>query len=280
MWNVRERIDMLRSIFYYCVAALYVSVFVTVIMTAHVQGYATLLQTLTQENGLYESVSVILLLCMSGYGVYAIYMYNKCLTKRAVAFLVMVTSAALVAAMEELSWGQHLWHFQSSAFFLEHNYQHETNLHNFIDANLFSSVLYSSVYVCLVFIPLLYKILLKKRGHFCWLRRFDIGAHAILMVLFASSLQLYFYDDVGVTADRLTLFAGLLLFGYYAWYVERTPTVMAHYVVVLAATGIFMTHYKIFDFYNAQYEIREMFVIAAVLLVFMEFINGYRAKIQ
>ena len=40
--------------------------------------------------------------------------------------------ACVFAAGEEISWGQRLLHVASPEFFLEHNAQHETNLHNLV----------------------------------------------------------------------------------------------------------------------------------------------------
>lgn len=39
-------------------------------------------------------------------------------------------------AMEEISWGQRLWGWQSPELFLAHNFQQETNLHNVADGDL------------------------------------------------------------------------------------------------------------------------------------------------
>ena len=46
------------------------------------------------------------------------------------AFYVGFALAALFVAFEEISWGQHLFRWQSPAWFAERNAQRETNLHN------------------------------------------------------------------------------------------------------------------------------------------------------
>jgi hypothetical protein len=41
-----------------------------------------------------------------------------------------------VVAMEEISWGQRLLGFRPATYFLEHNFQQETNVHNVVDTKL------------------------------------------------------------------------------------------------------------------------------------------------
>jgi hypothetical protein len=190
--------------------------------------------------------------------------------------IILFAFVAFLAAMEEISWGQHLLHFQSSSYFLEHNIQHETNLHNLVDGNLFSSIIYSTVYTFLVFLPLLYKLFLRKIEKLQWLHWFDINEHTILIVLFASSFQIYFYDDIGVIFDMVSLLSGLLLFGFYLFVYPSTRLLKMHFIFVLGAMAVFMLDYKIFDFFNMQYEIREMFVVLASALIFMELIEKQR----
>ncbi len=43
-----------------------------------------------------------------------------------------LTLLCFFAAGEEISWGQRLFHLASPEFFLQHNAQHETNLHNLV----------------------------------------------------------------------------------------------------------------------------------------------------
>ncbi len=267
-----------NTLLYASLALLYSIAIATVIITAH--GDATLLRTMTQENGFFESMSVVVLLSITIYGCIALYRYNKQFSVAALAAIALMSLLTFIAAMEEMSWGQHLLHFQSSDFFLQHNQQHETNLHNLVDANLFSSILYSMVYTVFVFIPLLYKIRLHRYALFTKLSWLDLNPHTILVVLFASSFQIYFYDDIGVIVDMFTLLSGLALFGYYLYVTPLSRYVLLHYIVVLSTTAICMVHHHIFDFFNMQYEIREMFVMVATLLLFREAIERYRSHLS
>ncbi|MEA2111221.1 MAG: hypothetical protein U9P71_04140 [Campylobacterota bacterium] len=266
----------MRKILEIITPLLYIIALTTVALTANIGGYEDFLKTMTQENGFFESVSVVLLLGIFAYGLFAIYMYKKVFNIFMLAAVGLFAFLAFLAAMEEISWGQHLFHFQSSSYFVENNLQKETNLHNFMNANLFSSIIYSTIYTVLVFLPLLYKIFLKKFNTLEWLHWFDINPHTILIVLFASSFQIYFYDDIGVVFDMVTLLAAVAMFGAFLFTQECTKFLKIHFGFILLSIGVNMLHYEIFNFFNMQYEIREMFVVLAAMLVFMELIHKQR----
>jgi hypothetical protein len=181
--------------------------------------------------------------------------------------------------MEEISWGQHLFHFQSSNYFLERNLQQETNFHNLIEANIFSSIIYTTIYIMFVFIPLLYKIFNSHLKNILVLKYFYINPHTILVVLFASVFQLYFYNDTGVLVDMLTHITSLLLFGYYLLQAKnKDKWLRVHFTFVIIATIISAYHYKAYSFFNMQYEIRESFVVLSALLIFVELIQKEKSK--
>jgi hypothetical protein len=251
---------------------LYVTALATVLATAYVKGYENFLKTMTQENGFFETITVLLLTAIFIYGVRAVYMYKARLQKWHLIAVVLFSLLAFLAAMEELSWGQHWFHFQSSEYFMQNNMQQETNLHNLIDGNVFSSIIYTSVYALLVFMPLLYKSFLKKHQRFSWLAYFDINAHTVLVVLFGASFQIYFYNDIGVIFDMLTLVCALALFAFLLFKEESSKMLKLHFAFVVFSVLFCMVHYGVFEFFNMQYEIREMFVVLASLMIFHELI--------
>jgi hypothetical protein len=67
------------------------------------------------------------------------------------------------AAGEEISWGQRLLDFSSPTFFLEHNAQHETNLHNMVVAGVkvnklvFSQLMVVCAALFLLVLPVLHR---------------------------------------------------------------------------------------------------------------------------
>jgi len=245
----------------------------TVFATANLAGHRFLLLHMTRENGFFETLSVVWLLFICIYGVYSIIKYREYLGRYFIFGIVLFSILSFLAGMEEISWGQQIFHFQSSEYFLQHNLQHEENLHNLIDANLFSSIIYSSVYTLLVFIPLFYKIF-PIFHKFLWLKYFDINPHTILVVLFSSIFQKYFYhDNFGVLSDMITHIVALCLFAYFLFLYRSTIWLKLHFLFIILSTAIAMTSYKFFGFYNTQYEIRESFVVLASLLIFIELIQ-------
>ncbi len=252
---------------------LYFTAISTIILTAYINGYERILENMTRENGFYETVSVFILLGIFIFGIFSLYTYRKTFNKISLILIGLFSSIALLAAMEEISWGQQLFHFQSTNYFIENNLQKETNIHNLMDANLFSSIIYSSVYTFFVFIPMSYKIILKKYNKFSCFHWFNINPHIILIVLFASSFQIYFYNDIGVIVDFITLWVGLLLFGYFIYSNSNSKLLKIHFGFVVLSSCIFMINYKIFGFFNMQYEIREMFVMLASLFIFVELVR-------
>ncbi len=253
---------------------LYVIAIGTVWMSASLLGQEQLLHIMTQENGFFESLTVLFLFGISAYGIKSLLSYRF---ERwfwwAVALFSLLT---FLAGMEEISWGQQLFHFQSGEFFLQENLQQETNLHNLVNANLFSSIIYSSVYTLLVFIPLLVKLYPAIQERLFFLKYFDINPHSILVVLFASVFQIYFYDDFGVWFDMITHLGALGLFGLYLILKKSTIMLKIHYGFILMATMISMYSHEIYRFENMQYEIREMFVVLASFLIFVELIKKER----
>ncbi len=246
-----------------------ISIF-TIIATKYIPDYEFLLKQMSHENSFFESVGTIALFLIFFYGIYALkrYRFNRYEKIGIVIFSIL----SFLAGMEEISWGQQIFHFPTSEYFAKHNIQDETNLHNLIDGNLFSSIVYSSVYTFLVFIPLIYKIF-PKLDRFKFMRYFDIEPNIILVVLFGSTFQLYFYNDMGVIIDMITLFLALILFGIFLILKERDRLVKIHFFIVVATAFISMGCHTIYSFYNMQYEIRESFIELAGLLLFIQFIN-------
>jgi hypothetical protein len=252
---------------------LYLIALATVVSTAHISGYETFLRTMTLENGFFETLSVILLFSISLYGITCAIRSREQLSKIAFIFTIGFALVAFLAGMEEISWGQQLFHFQSGEFFLKENLQQETNLHNLIPATIFSGVIYFSIYSFFIFIPLFYKIFNTELKPYRLLGYFDINPHIILVTLFASSFQMFFYHHIGSWTDMITFFIALMLFGYYMWSYPSTLWLKLHFAFILVATTLSLWSHEVYRFKNMQYEIRESFVVLASLLLFIELVN-------
>jgi hypothetical protein len=260
------------------IALLYALALFAVVATAHLTGFEHFLRTITKENGFFETISVLFLLSISLYGVICSIRNRHYFHQITLFAILSFALLAFIAGMEEISWGQQLFHFESSEFFLTQNHQKETNLHNLIDGNLFSSILYTSIYTLFIFIPLFYKLFPKLLERFMILKYFDINPHTILVALFASIFQLYFYKDIGVVVDMLSHLTALLLFAYLLWSQQKNFWLWIHYGMIVMATLLSMLCQEVYRFHNMQYEIRESFVVLTALLIFVELIKKEKHK--
>jgi hypothetical protein len=245
------------------------SSFLTVLISAHITGQEELLEIMTKENGFFEWMSVFILMSISAYG---LYFCKKHYTQLSKLMLILIGGFAVVAflgAMEEISWGQQIFHFESSEYFIQNNYQKETNLHNFIPADLFSSIIYSSIYGLFVFIPLFIILLSPYVKIFSKLEPWVATPMMSLIILYGASFQAFFYDNFGAWFDMGTLIVGVILFGITLILHSFEAYIKWLYLFVLITLGLFMYSYKVFGFFNMQYEIREMFVGLALLYYFI-----------
>ncbi len=192
----------------------------TVVATAQLTGYSDFLKAMSQENGIFEILSVLWLFTIFVYGITSLVVYKRSLKKHVLILIAIVSFLGLLAAMEEISWGQHIFHFQSSDYFTQHNIQKETNLHNFMNANLFSSIVYVSIYIFFVFIPLFTKSIFK---HLKYLRYFD--------------------NNFGVYMDMTAHLIALAFFAYVLSSIKSSLWIKVHYFIIIFATIIFMPIY-------------------------------------
>ena len=253
---------------------LYLCAVTTVLLTAHVPGFEFALKAMTKESGFFEWASVLLLFAIAATGLSALAVNSSAFQGRRRLALLLFSLLAFLGALEELSWGQHLVGFESAEIFKEHNLQQETNLHNFIPPAFFSSLIYTSVYTVFVFLPLGALLLTPLSKTLGQLEPWLPNLHTVLIVLFGASFQIYFYDDIGAKFDMATLLTALVLFLLVVSLRRKwSRWLLIHFCWVLGVTGLMMYSYKAFDFFNMQYEIREVFVVLATL-VFMRQLIG------
>ncbi len=113
---------------------------------------------LQHELGIIENLTVIFLLFALVCTMSIIVRFGKSLHLFLKIFLVLYCLGCIYFAGEEASWGQHWFGWETSEFFLEHNDQKETNIHNtseWFDRHP-KGVVSLLVFVGGVFIPLLF----------------------------------------------------------------------------------------------------------------------------
>jgi hypothetical protein len=64
----------------------------------------------------------------------------------------------------------------------------------------------------------------------------------------------------------------LALFAFLLFKEESSKMLKLHFAFVVFSVLFCMVHYGVFEFFNMQYEIREMFVVLASLMIFHELI--------
>lgn len=151
---MRKNLDMAAMAL--IVATLVMTVIVYLVST----DYFTLVYA--REDGVVEYGTAIFLLVSS-----AILLWNaKGLAGKgrggAAALVCFYALMFFLAAGEEVSWGQRIFGWESTEFFMENNKQYETNFHNLMVGDfhlaktLFGSVLTTVILLYLVVLPLLY----------------------------------------------------------------------------------------------------------------------------
>jgi hypothetical protein len=228
------------------------------------------LEAWTRENGPVEIGSAAVLILIAGYGLLrGLRPELRPLPGRAGAIPPLALAcAALLAALEEISWGQHLLGFESPPFFQAHNRQAETNLHNLVPAELFGLATNIAVYALFVFGPVLLRLARPAAGPLSALRMLAPSVHNILMFCAAFAFQAYFRLETA--ADTVAFLAGLLAT---AWLISREGSDdrrrrWLHWFLVAGCALIFMVCHRVFRYHNLQYEIRE-FIIAYGILFWM-----------
>lgn len=120
-------------------------------------------QVYVSEGGPIESATVFFLLAGSGFCFYRAVKIMRRQAKKTSIFLFIVGGLMLLAAGEELSWGQHMFDFHSPDFFNRNNTQGETNIHNLelggmrLNKIVFADLMGLFIFSYLVLLPWLYR---------------------------------------------------------------------------------------------------------------------------
>jgi len=247
-----------------------VTVTIIIALTRWVDGYRYLLRRTTVENGLFELASVFVLLALSVFCCVIVFQDRRALFLSKFQRLLFISMAcfAFLVAMEEVSWGQQIFGFQSGEFFDDHNLQKETNLHNLIPAMWLSTAINVVVYGCFIIIPLLYYCdfkVLALHKLLAWLPPIYWPSHyVVLMMAYSSSLHHYF--SAITWSDTAALILSLIALLVYWLRVKLMSDILftANLFIVIVCSSVYAACYDIFSQYNLQYEIREFVVVCGV----------------
>ena len=256
-----------------------------VLITRYHTSSTNLLASLSAEGGLFEWGSFFIAFTICGFAL-LVYFHsrgNRIFRPARRRLIIVIAIAAYLIAMEEISWGQRIFGFESGAFFSSNNHQQETNLHNLISGEYLNLVIYTLIYVFFIFLPLVvyFKPDLGRnspsiRGK---VAIYLPSIHNMLMFCFASSLQAYFQPKT--LADTVSLWLAMLviLILLISRKKYRNRFLLLHFLLVLIACTIFAISYQIFEYNNMQYEIREFVVSYAFFYWFFNWTTNLKNKV-
>lgn len=141
-------------------------------------------------------------------------------TQKKIKLSIMIISVILILILgEEISWGQRIFNWDSSGVFIEHNYQNETNLHNFF--NPFMIYIYPMVGICSFVILFYIWLFPKKRDSYFFNLIFPHPSLFFLVLIMTFSS---FLGGGGETFEQLfTIF--ILLYSFRIFMCLRYPSI-------------------------------------------------------
>lgn len=124
------------------------------------EGAEAFLHVIREDGGVEYLTTLFLALAAIILGINTVKAIQNKSAKK-ILFNALATLTFIFGAGEEISWGQRLLNVESSEYFLEKNYQGETNLHNLeiggVDLNIliFSQLMFAALIFYFVFLPIL-----------------------------------------------------------------------------------------------------------------------------
>ncbi len=252
------------------------TVIIIVALTSYRPEYRFLLRKCTLENGIFEWGSVIVLFVIGFYGLLFLGINSKRFNLRRGyrIIIALIAFSALIAAFEEISWGQHLFKFQSTEFFLEYNKQREMNVHNLLPPSLFGALVNTTFYTLFIFIPLVIHFsqntVKANRLGVDRVIPYTPSVHVMLMCCFGNSLQAYFKPGTFLDTVALCFYLTLLAILVFTKEDYRRLDTVVHLVLVMGGALFFLINHSIFQYKNMQYEIREFIFMYAFLFWFVQ----------
>jgi hypothetical protein len=195
---------------------------------------------------------------------------------------IIVAIGFFVIAGEEISWGQRIFGFESNDWFVENNWQEETNLHN-TNTVLFMALFYLGVFFVFIISPLIPKSAWKRLE----------GSKAAEMHVFVPGawMMIGFIPSIGITVlDHIhpdhwaMLLASFLVLGYIYFRssdfnLEKRWVVLPAVALILAVKSTALADYSALGprmwFYT---EWREMLVCLMLLIYSVDLLQRFRQE--
>lgn len=230
-----------------------------------------LLRVITREDGPVEWATVLALLTLAGLVARRMLPPAASMPKfhRVVAWGLVVL--ALLAAGEEISWGQRIFGFETSERMKEINLQQETNLHNLMPVELFNGLIVFALGIGFVLIPMLWRQ--RSASPPLWLPSPEVS----LLMLDALLVNHYVFRSFPEQAGIVVLVALL------SWETLRALRNRNRALTAAAFSGWLtmacLYHSRaILQAANHQYEIRELLIVMLAVAWARQTLQAYRSN--
>lgn len=230
-----------------------------------------LLRAVTREDGPVEWATVLALLTLAVMVVRHMLAPPPALGKlyRAIAWGLVVV--ALLAAGEEISWGQRLFGFATGETMKALNHQQETNLHNLMPGELFNGLIVFALGIGFVLLPAIWRS--KTASPPLWLPSEEVS----LLMLVALLVNHYVFRSLPEQVGIVVLLALL------AWETGRAALAKNRAMLMAASAGwltaacLYHTR-AILRAANHQYEIRELLIVMLAIVWAEQTFQAYRDR--
>ncbi|MEM7208639.1 MAG: hypothetical protein AAF434_12510 [Pseudomonadota bacterium] len=251
---------------------LLLSVWAVISLTNFVGDYRQLLYQSTRESGFYEWLTVLAGLTITAIAISRIRASFKSDVKDLlpVPILWIFAIIGVLGSLEEISWGQHIFGFESQGVFKEHNLQQETNLHNFVSQEYVNLLMQGFVYLVFIALPILSYLniiaIMNKIPQ--GLQRLRPSLPTVGIFLTSCCFQDYFRAETYLDTTLVIFLTVVYLIAAVrvAWTSEQKLISLS----VLISLVLAMVCDPVFEYNNMQYEIRELFILVGFIFWFLE----------
>lgn len=228
-----------------------------------------LLRWITREDGPVEWATVAALLTLAAMVARRMLAPPSALPRfhRAVAW--GLVALAILAAGEEISWGQRIFGFETGETMQAINYQHETNLHNLMPGELFNGLIVFALGIGFVLVPLVWRS--RSQRPPLWLPT------PVVSVLMLDAILINHYrfrsapEQVGIVVLLL-----LLLWQTVVSLQEKSGARVADCAAGWLTAGALYHSRAVLRAANNQYEIRELLIVVLAAVWAQQTLDAYR----
>lgn len=231
----------------------------------------TLLFRLTREDGVVEWLTVFALLALCVFLLVQLRGHSSSAPRIVKPSAYLLSILCLLAAGEEISWGQRLFGFETPEQLKTINYQNEANLHNVVPAELFNGIIIFSVGIFFVLVPLLWR---KFRTDVPW---WIPSQELSLLTLSTILINHYRVSSLAEKVGLVFLVIILAWASVESFRQGQGPHIRACLLGWLTCATLYSCRY-ILHAANHQYEIRELLVILVVTRYCQDIFQGVTRK--